>query len=134
MPRPVLEAFSTRRRQITAHLEARGLSSARSAQIATYATRRRKDRGATAQSLFDGWQTKAAALDVDTRSLEGLLGHAVKAPSVVGSPEAARLFDALASPDGVTAARSTFTYGRLVEDRDGPLLMEGRLLLGHGIR
>ncbi len=115
VPGSVLEAFSTRRQQITAHMEARGLSSARSAQIATYATRRRKERGATAQSLFDGWQTKAAALGVDARSLDRLLGHAVTAPPVVGSPEAARLFDALASPDGVTAARSTFTYGRLVE-------------------
>ena len=115
VPRSVVEAFSTRRRQITAHLEARGLSSARSAQIATYATRRRKDRGATAQSLFDGWKTKAAALGVDARSLDRLLGRSVAGPPEVGSPEAALLFEELAAPEGVTAARSTFTYGRLVE-------------------
>jgi conjugative relaxase-like TrwC/TraI family protein len=115
MPRSVLEAFSTRRREIRAHLEARGFSSARSAQIATYATRRRKDRPAAAETLFEGWRAKAATLGVDTRSLDRLLGRAVVGPPAVGSRQAALLFEELAAPDGVTAARSTFTFGRLVE-------------------
>ena len=44
------------------HLTERGLSSARSAQIAAYATRRAKDRTGAPHSLFEGWRAKAAAL------------------------------------------------------------------------
>ncbi len=115
IPRPVLDAFSTRRRQITAHMAERGLSSARSAQIATYATRRRKNHDAPAQTLFEGWRTQAAALGVDARSLDDLLDRTEDGPPRPGTREAAALFEALAASDGITAARSTFTYGRLVE-------------------
>ena len=40
IPRPVLREFSTRRREIEAHLDEHGQHSARAAQFATYATRR----------------------------------------------------------------------------------------------
>ena len=43
--RPVLREFSTRRREIEAHLEDHGQHSARAAQVATYATRRAKTAG-----------------------------------------------------------------------------------------
>lgn len=112
--RPVLEAFSTRRREIREHLAERGLSSARSAQIATYATRRPKHVTAV-ESLFDRWRPKAAELGTTARTLDGVCHHRSVEPPRPGSLEAAVLFADLAGPEGVTATRSTFTYGRLLE-------------------
>ena len=115
IPRPVLEEFSTRRREISDHLAERVLSSARSAQIAAYATRRAKDRTTAPHSLFEEWRAKAAALGVTATSLDGVCHRSSLEPPVPGSPEAAALFAVLAGPEGVTARRSTFTYGRLLE-------------------
>ena len=54
IPRPVLREFSTRRREIEAHLDEHGQHSARAAQVATYATRRAKDRRPDADGLAPG--------------------------------------------------------------------------------
>jgi len=115
IPKPVLDAFSTRRREITAHMAERGLSSARSAQIATYATRRPKDHSASVGTLFDRWRAEAGALGVTAATLDGLVDRVMVEPPRAGTPEAGRLFGALAARDGVTADRSTFSYGRLLE-------------------
>ena len=106
--------FSTRRQEIAAHLAERGLTSARSAQIATYATRRAKHPNA-AESLFDRWRAKAADLGVTARTLHAVCHRRTVEPPRLGSLEAAALFAELAGPEGVTENRSTFTYGRLLE-------------------
>jgi len=110
-----LEAFSTRRGEITAHMADRGLLSARSAQIATYATGRPKGHSASAGILFDRWRAEAADLGVTAATLDGLAERVIVEPPSPGTPEAGRLFGALAAPDGITADRSTFTCGRLLE-------------------
>jgi len=52
---------------------------------------------------------------VTAGTLDGLVDRAVVEPPSPGTPEAGRLFEALAAPDGITADRSTFSYGRLLE-------------------
>lgn len=51
VPMRVVDEFSTRRHEIEAHMAASGFDSARSAQVATYATRRMKDLSATPETL-----------------------------------------------------------------------------------
>jgi len=56
IPKLVLREFSTRRREIEAHLDEHGQSSARAAQFATYATRNPKDDQLDAEGLLPGWR------------------------------------------------------------------------------
>ena len=107
--RPVLREFSTRRREIEAHLEDHGQHSARAAQFATYATRRAKDAGIDAEGLVAGWRARAAALGLDAEALAAVLhrGVAVESPAP-GSQGAEPLYRWLASAGGLTAKASTF--------------------------
>lgn len=59
VPRPLVDLFSTRRRQILEHLEAHGTSGGRAAQVATYATRRPKEPTASADGLQGAWMCQA---------------------------------------------------------------------------
>lgn len=109
IPRSVLREFSTRRREIEAHLDEHGQHSARAAQVATYATRRAKDDRSDPAGLLPAWRTRAETLGLDGVALAGILDRtpAVEPPAV-GSVDAERLFRWLASPDGLTASVSTF--------------------------
>jgi conjugative relaxase-like TrwC/TraI family protein len=109
IPRPVLREFSTRRREIEAHLDEHGQHSARAAQYATYATRRAKDTSIETEGLVPGWKARAAALGLDTEALAAVLdrGVVVEPPSL-GSPGAERLYRWLASAESLTARASTF--------------------------
>jgi conjugative relaxase-like TrwC/TraI family protein len=107
--RPVLREFSTRRREIEAHLDEHGQHSARAAQYATYATRRAKDTSIDAEGLVPGWRARAAALGLDSEALAAVLDRGVVVePPAPGSPEAERLYRWLASAKGLTARASTF--------------------------
>jgi conjugative relaxase-like TrwC/TraI family protein len=109
VPRPVLREFSTRRREIEAHLDEHGQHSARAAQYATYATRRAKDTSSDAEGLVPGWRARAAALGLDTEALAAVLDRGVVVePPTPGSPGAERLYRWLASSEGLTARASTF--------------------------
>ena len=109
IPRPVLREFSTRRREIEAHLDEHGQHSARAAQYATYATRRAKDASIDAEGLVPGWRARAAALGLDTEALAAVLDRAVVVePPTPGSRGAERLYRWLASAEGLTARASTF--------------------------
>jgi conjugative relaxase-like TrwC/TraI family protein len=109
IPRPVLRAFSTRRREIEAHLEEHGQHSARAAQYATYATRQAKDPSIDAEGLVPGWRARAAALGLDTEALAAVLDRGVVVePPTPGSRRAERLYRWLASAEGLTARASTF--------------------------
>ena len=60
IPEPVLREFSTRRREIEAHLDEHGQHSRPAAQFATYATRRRQGhRRSTPTGLLPGWRARA---------------------------------------------------------------------------
>lgn len=107
--RRAIDEFSTRRRQIEAHLAARGQHSARAAQFATYATRQAKDADANPAWLLPVWQRRAAEVGLTDEALTGVLGRspAIEAPAP-GSAAAAQLYRWLASPEGLTAKVSTF--------------------------
>ena len=109
VPRAVLREFSTRRREIEAHLDEHGHHSARAAQLATYATRAAKDPNLDASDLVAGWQDRAAANGFDPASLDAVLGRtAAVEPPRPGTREAEALYRWLASPDGLTRQASTF--------------------------
>src|SRR3954447_9504397 len=76
IPKPVLREFSTRRREIEAHLDEHGQTSARAAQFATYATRRPKDPETDAAGLREGWEARAQALGLDAETLAAALDRA----------------------------------------------------------
>lgn len=116
IPQPAIDAFSTRRRQIAEHLDAHGENSARAAQIAAYATRSAKDREASLETLVDGWRARAAAHGLDDRALAHALERQPAAePPAPGADQAEALFRRLASPEGLTAHRSTFGRGDVLE-------------------
>ena len=105
----MLREFSTRRREIEAHLDEHGQHSARAAQYATYATRKAKDTSVDADGLVPGWRARAAALGLDTEALAAVLDRAVVVePPTPGSRGAERLYRWLASAEGLTARASTF--------------------------
>jgi conjugative relaxase-like TrwC/TraI family protein len=119
IPKNTLRAFSRRRAEIEAHMAERGDTTARAAQVATYATRKAKDRSVDAEGLVPGWRERARDLGLDDQALAGLVGRA--APPRVpepGTAAAEELFAALAAPDGLTAQ----VCGRLSDDgrRLGP--------------
>ncbi|MCA1846594.1 MAG: relaxase domain-containing protein, partial [Actinobacteria bacterium] len=109
IPKKALRAFSRRRVEIEAHLAERGETTARAAQVATYATRRPKDTAVDAEGLLPEWRERALSLGLDDEALAGLVGRVagfeVPAP---GTAAAEELFAALAAPDGLTAQVSTF--------------------------
>ncbi len=106
---PVLREFSTRRREIEAHLAEHGQASAKAAQVATYATRRPKDRSADPAGMLPAWRARAEALGLDAETLAEVLDRASGSePPTPGSAAAEQLYQWLASPDGLTASRSTF--------------------------
>ncbi|MEJ7583588.1 MAG: MobF family relaxase, partial [Acidimicrobiales bacterium] len=109
IPRAVLREFSTRRKEIEAHLAEHGQHGARAAQVATYATRTPKDMTLDADGLLPGWRARAQALGFDDSSLARVLDRAtvIEAP-MPGSPEAEELYRWLASAEGLTKRASTF--------------------------
>ncbi len=106
--RPVLREFSTRRREIEAHLDEHGQHSARAAQVATYATRHAKA-AADAAGLLPSWRERADRFGLTDETLNGVLDRTtVVDPPELGTPAAERLYRWLASPDGLTRSVSTF--------------------------
>lgn len=61
--REVIQHFSRRRADILAALDATGHASTKAAQVATLATRQRKEYGVSAATLTDRWTARAEAID-----------------------------------------------------------------------
>ena len=114
--KPVINAFSTRRRQIAEHLEAHGESSARAAQVAAYATRSAKDAAQSPETMIDRWRVTAAEHGFTDERFVSLLGRnpTIEIPAP-GDDNADALFRRLAAPDGLTARRATFGRGEILE-------------------
>jgi hypothetical protein len=109
IPKKTLRAFSRRRAEIEAHMAERGETTARAAQVATYATRKPKDRTIEAEGLLPEWRERAHSLGLDDDALAGLVGRVagIEVPEP-GTAAADVLFASLAAPDGLTAQVSTF--------------------------
>ena len=109
IPKPVLREFSTRRREIEAHLDEHGQSSARAAQFATYATRRAKDHDLDAGGFLPSWWSRAEALGLDADALAAVLDRSRSIePPAPETPKADQLYRWLAGAEGLTAKASTF--------------------------
>jgi conjugative relaxase-like TrwC/TraI family protein len=116
IPKATLREFSRRREEIEAHMAERGETSARAAQVATYATRTPKDRQAAPEGLVPEWRARAEALGLDDTALAGLVGRAgPPRPPVPGTDTAEALFAVLASPEGLTAQASTFGRREVIQ-------------------
>lgn len=107
VPREVVEAFSQRRAEITAHMAERGAHSAKAAQAATLETRSPKDRTASPESLRAQWAERGAELDFDTDRVAAALGRTHPRPP--SADELTAVAEHLAGPEGLTAHASTFT-------------------------
>src|SRR5688572_20989469 len=79
IPKKTLRAFSRRRAEIEAHMAERGETTARAAQIATYATRKAKDSSVEAEGLLPEWRERARTLGLDEDTLADLVGRVAPA-------------------------------------------------------
>ena len=75
VPAPVLKAFSQRRAEIEAHLQATGRRSARAAQLAAWSTRGPKDLGRSAADFAAEWRRRAAELGASEDTVAAWTGH-----------------------------------------------------------
>lgn len=75
--RRTIEAFSRRRAEILAFLDARGQdpSQSKAAQHAAYETRRAKDRSLAPKAIREEWQRYANQLGLDRDEIQGALGR-----------------------------------------------------------
>jgi len=108
VPMQVVDEFSTRRHEIEAHMAANGGDTARSAQIAAYATRRMKDHTSTPETLSAGWRRRATDLGFDAEHACKQINAQVDHPSDIGLVHLTPIFEQLAGPDGLTQNRSMF--------------------------
>jgi conjugative relaxase-like TrwC/TraI family protein len=113
VPRSVLRAFSRRRAQIEAELEAHGTSSPQAAEAAALSTRGPKDRSATPESLRGEWLGRAEAFGFGREQLAAVTGRErARRPARVDQE---RLFNGLASPAGLTRSQSSFDRGDVIQ-------------------
>lgn len=104
VPAEVLRVISPRRVEIEAELARHGTSGPAATEAAALATRRRKDVDVDAEALRRDWQQRAADLSFDPTTVVGC----GRSPALTRTGVAA-IYDRLASPDGLTARRSSFT-------------------------
>jgi hypothetical protein len=113
VPKSLLRAFSTRRREIEHQMAQTGVTSARSAEVAALITRPAKDAadaGASTLGLRQRWLRQVDGLALAPRGDGGPLDHllgaeAWRSPS---TSEVNQLLDRLAGSEGLTAAHSAF--------------------------
>ncbi len=115
VPMRVVDEFSTRRHEIEAHMARNGGDSARSAQVAAYATRRMKDHTATPETLAARWRRRSTELGFDCEQACREINAAVDDPRDVGPVDLTAMFERLAGPDGLTRNRSVFGRRNVIE-------------------
>ncbi len=114
VPRPVIDHFSQRRAEIVEHMAARGEHSARSAQIATLDTRRRKEYGVPVGRLRAEWRARAAEQGLDRFHLRRVFRRPSERP-VDEADLIERLSRRLESQIGLTRDKSRFTRRDVLE-------------------
>jgi conjugative relaxase-like TrwC/TraI family protein len=113
IPQPLLRAFSRRRVEIECVMAERGERSAKAAQVAALDTRQAKDYGVGAESLRERWREQAARLGFEWERLAGLTGRA--APQQLTRAQVGRMAADLASPQGLTRERASFTRREVIQ-------------------
>jgi Ti-type conjugative transfer relaxase TraA len=126
IPRSVIEHFSRRRAEILEVMAARGEHSARSAQIATLDTRRRKDYGVSAERLREEWRARAGEHGLDRFAVRRVLRRA-SARRLHVAARFERLAKRLEGPEGLTRDRSRFTRRDVVQAFAGASSVGARL-------
>ena len=106
IPRPLVDAFSTRRAEILEHLDTIGASSARAAQYAALQTRHAKDQQPDLDTVAAEWQQRALSLGFDPATVEHLVGPPTGRE--LSRSEQQTHTDAMLSPDGLTAHAAMF--------------------------
>ncbi|TML36534.1 MAG: conjugative relaxase, partial [Actinobacteria bacterium] len=113
IPTSVTRAFSRRRAEIECTMGERGEHSRAAARVAALDTRQAKDYGVEPESLRERWRDEARHLGFDREQLQ-----AVTARSATRSQEPDRteaIAAELASPQGLTAQRSSFTRRDVIQ-------------------
>lgn len=110
----VLRHFSTRREEIREHMARHGGRSAKSAQVATFETRRTKTYDVPADRLREEWRARAAELGLDREELSGLLDRRMAGKPT--RPDIAQAAESMASPGGIIQQASTFDRRDVLRD------------------
>lgn len=105
VPRAAVEAFSRRKAEIDARVEAWGRDTAAARQSAAVQTRAGKDYDVMPEQLAPEWRARAAALGLDDARVRRIVGREVP-PDPRRSHEG--IGDELRSSAGLTAERSSF--------------------------
>jgi conjugative relaxase-like TrwC/TraI family protein len=124
VPRPVIDAFSRRRAEIDAQVNAWGRDTAKARQSAAVQTRKRKDYAVTPERLAPEWRERAASLGLDAARVAEIVGRRCHRRRLDDS-----LIAKLASSEGLTAQQSSFDRRDVVRAvaeaaRDGASLAE----------
>ncbi len=109
VPEEAVRAFSTRRRTLLEHLQARGGQGFRAARVAALATRERKEQ-VPLERLRSEWRARAAEHGLGRAELRALLGRSHQRVQ----PDLPSLVERLLGPQGLTANQPTFTEPELV--------------------
>ncbi|MEA2433951.1 MAG: hypothetical protein QOG54_1408, partial [Actinomycetota bacterium] len=113
IPRSVIRAFSKRRAEIEESLGDPSESSGREAQVATLTTRQSKDYKISPNELLPEWRVRAERLGVDAQTFHGLLNRVdYREPT---RAQIRTVESDLASADGLTANRSSFTRREAIQ-------------------
>ena len=137
IPRPLVDAFSTRRAEILEHLDTVGASSARAAQYAALQTRHGKDQQPDLDLVAAEWQQRARTFGFDPATVEQRVGPSTGRE--LTRPEQQMHIDKMMSPDGHTAHAAMFDRRDVVRSwceahRQGAPLSELQLLTAHTMR
>jgi conjugative relaxase-like TrwC/TraI family protein len=109
----VIRAFSRRRQEVEQEMAARGEHSARAAQVAALNSRRAKDYSVAPEAMREEWWERAERLGLDGEQLRAVRDQAQ--PIEVDEALVDRVVEELASPEGLTARRSTFVRRDVIQ-------------------
>ena len=104
VPRDAIRAFSRRKAEIDAQVEAWGIDTAAARQSAAVKTRRGKDYNVTPDQLAPEWRARAAALGLGPERVAAITWQ----PGRAAPSDHAAIAHALLASTGLTAQRSSF--------------------------
>jgi conjugative relaxase-like TrwC/TraI family protein len=109
VPEEAVRAFSTRRRSLLEHMQARGTEGFAASRVAALATREAKEQ-VDLPRLRAEWQSRAAEHGLGRRELRALAGQ----PQLARAIDLADVAEQSLGRDGLTAKQTTFTMPELV--------------------